>query len=221
MSSRTNGRTDRTESCCLPPPVLWPDGDGDRRRGHRSNYRRDSPVNLSVSVLPRPRPRPAACPMSPSPLPFDPARPHVVKLNPQMSVGVERRRWGCFWNSYPECRSCRTQQRERSTIEESRKRVLRLRFKFVVIVGNDSGGVFVSIMNGLISRRRRLHNPEIDVTTDDGRSDCCRNSGPSTRVARGPPRRRSFVNSSSGSMITGWTPIHQTIPARERDCDNG
>ena len=170
MSSRTNGRTDRTESCCLPPP-LRPDGDGDRRRGHRSNYRRDSPVNLSVSVLPRPGP--AACPMSPSPLPFDPARPHVVKLNPQMSVGVERRRWGCFGNSYPESRSCRTQQRERSTIEESRKRVLRLRFKFVVIVGNDSGGVFVSIMNGLISRRRRLYNPEIDVTTDD----CRRNSG--------------------------------------------
>ena len=123
-----------------------------------------------------------------------------------MSVGVDGR-WGCFGNSYPECR---TQQRERSTIEESRKRVLRLRFKFGVIGGNDSGvGVFVSIMNGLISRRRRLHNPEIDVTTDDGRSDCCRNSGPSsrrsTRVARGlwP---RSFVNSSSGSMITGWTP---------------
>ena len=80
-----------------------------------------------------------------------------------MSVGVDGR-WGCFGNSYPECR---TQQRERSTIEESRKRVLRLRFKFGVIGGNDSGvGVFVSIMNGLISRR--LHNPEIDVTTDDG-----------------------------------------------------
>ena len=91
---------------------------------------------------------------------------------------------------------------ERSTIEESRKRVLRLRFKFGVIVGigNDSGvGVFVSIMNGLISRR--LHDPEIDVTTDDGAT-----VAETAAVVPLGLWVRSFVNSSSGSMITGWTP---------------
>ena len=88
------------------------------------------------------------------------------------------------------------------------------------------GGVFVLIMNGLISRRRRLHNPEIDrchhhrSTVAPWQQEralwslSCR----SRSVGRSA-WRRSFVNSSSGSMITGWTDgLHS---GRASDCDNG
>ena len=54
-------------------------------------------------------------------------------------------------------------------------------------------------LNGLISRR--LHNPEIDVT------DRLLAFLVVSWSASAAAWRRSFVNSSSGSMITGWTPL--------------
>ena len=79
-------------------------------------------------------------------------------------------------------------------------------------------------MNGLISLHRRLRNPEIDVTDGRATVGVTAISRPAFLVVSvsWSAWRRSFVNSSSGSMITGWTtPLPLPAADPPTDCDNG